>query len=74
MTIGEMKEQLKDRDDDLEVVLFFNAGDDMFYEGAVVVKEAYIDEKAAYCYLDKAEMDEEDIDIGRLKKVIAIVA
>ena len=74
MTLGEIKEQMKPFDDDLEVVLFFNAGDDMFYEGAVLVKKAYIDEKAAYCYLDKAEMVEEDIDIARLKKVIAIVA
>jgi len=78
MKAKEIIEQLQEFDGDMDVVLFFNAGDDVFYEEAGNVREAYLDPIQPYCYTSIDEVKEDygdtDVDIADLEKVIAILA
>jgi len=75
MRVKELIEKLQAFDGEMEVILFFNAGDDMFYEDAGNVREGYLAPEVPYCYLDIASVKEDfDGDIADLDRVVAIVA
>lgn len=73
MTVKELRKKLEQFPEDIEIVLFFDAGgDDYFYEVTKTVQEGFLDEKADYFYTSTTDIEENELSIAGMKKMVYI--